>query len=118
MRSSLYGSCHLLEDVLERDDETGIRTFLEPAECRIELVTVEVDSAFDARACERMTTRVLAERQRHGHADVARVDDLVGARVLQHAVLMDARLVREGVRADHGLVRLDEVAGSLRDEPR
>ena len=36
--------------------------------------------------------------------------DLVGARVLQHAVLVDAGLVREGVAADDGLVRLDRLA--------
>ena len=35
------------------------------------------------------------------------VDDLVGAAVGEHPVLVDARLVGEGVAPDHGLVVLD-----------
>ena len=46
-------------------------------------------------------------------ADVLRPHDLVGARVLQHAVLVDAGLVRERVAADDGLVRLDRFVGEL-----
>ena len=42
--------------------------------------------------------------------------DLVGLAVLEHAVLVDARLVREGVGADHGLVGLHRVAGDGRDQ--
>ena len=37
--------------------------------------------------------------------------DLVGARVLQHAVLVDAGFVRERVAADDGLVGLDRLVG-------
>ena len=39
-------------------------------------------------------------------ADVLRVDDLVGLAVFQHAVLVDARRVGEGVAADDRLVGL------------
>ena len=38
--------------------------------------------------------------------DVLRVDDLVGLAVFQHAVLVDARRVGEGVAADDRLVGL------------
>jgi len=40
-----------------------------------------------------------------------RIHDLVGAGVLEHAVLVDARLVGEGVAAHDGLVVLHRVAG-------
>jgi hypothetical protein len=46
-----------------------------------------------------------------------RVHDLVGFPVAQHAVLVDARLVGEGVAAHHCLVVLDGVAGEAGDEP-
>ena len=45
-----------------------------------------------------------------GLADVLRPHDLVGARVLQHAVLVDAGFVRERVAADDRLVRLHRLA--------
>ena len=44
--------------------------------------------------------------------------DLVGQRVLDHAVLVDARLVGERVAADDRLVRLDREAGEVAHEPR
>ena len=49
---------------------------------------------------------------------VAGVDDLVRLAVLEHAVLVDARLVRERVPADDRLVVLDRVAGEARHDPR
>src|SRR6266540_4595660 len=56
---------------------------------------------------ERMTSRVFAQHQfRIWHSDRLRRHDLVGQPVLQHAVLMDAGFVREGVAADDRLVRL------------
>ena len=42
--------------------------------------------------------------------------DFVGARFFEHAVLMDARFVREGVAADDGFVALHLNAGHVRDE--
>src|SRR5439155_23878191 len=44
-------------------------------------------------------------------ADRGGVHDLVGRPLHQDAVLVDPRLVGEGVGADDGLVRLDRVAG-------
>ena len=59
-----------------------------------------------------MPAAVLAEHQlAFGDADAVRVHDLVGLAVLQHAVLVDARLVREGVAPDDRLVGLHRIAG-------
>ena len=58
---------------------------------------------------------VLAEHEvgaRQAH--VLGPHDLVGRVVLEHAVLVDARLVREGVLADDGLVARDRHAGDAR----
>ena len=49
-------------------------------------------------------------------ADALRRHDLVGLRVLQHAVLVDAALMREGVPADDRLVVLHRERGRRRDE--
>src|SRR2546422_9510011 len=50
-------------------------------------------------------------------ADGLRRHDLVGPWVLEHTVLVDSGRVREGVRADDRLVRLDRDPGQLADEP-
>ena len=65
-----------------------------------------------------MASRVLAERQRHRQAELARVDDLVGRDVLEQPVLVDAGLVRERVRADDRLVRRHRVVREPLDEAR
>ena len=52
-----------------------------------------------------------------GQPDRLRGHDLVGQRVLDDAVLVDARLVGEGVAADDGLVGLDGEAGQVADQP-
>ena len=44
-----------------------------------------------------------------------RVHDLIGALVLEHAVLVDAGLVGKGIGADDGLVGLDNHAGIAAD---
>ena len=78
----------------------------------IELVALERDAELLAAALHGVTAGVLAEHQRRlRHADVFGPHDLVGAAILQHAVLVNARLVREGVAADDGLVGLDGFAG-------
>ena len=50
-------------------------------------------------------------------ADVLGIHDLVGGALLEHAVLVDAGFVGEGVLADDGLVALHLNAGDVRDEP-
>ena len=65
-----------------------------------------------AAMLHRVAARVLAEHQRRlRHADVGRAHDFVGAAILQHAVLMNARFVREGVASDDGFVGLHVLAG-------
>ena len=55
---------------------------------------------------------MFAEHERRlRHADVFRLHDFVCAAVFEHAVLMDARFVRECVAADDRLVRLHLLAG-------
>ena len=60
---------------------------------------------------------MLAHDQRGlADADRLRRHDLVGLRVLEHAVLVDAALVREGVPADDRLVVLHREGRDRRDE--
>ena len=61
---------------------------------------------------------MLAEHDAVGRqADVLRLHDLVGLAVLQHAMLVDARFVREGVGADDRLVARRRRVGDLRERP-
>ena len=61
---------------------------------------------------------MLAQHQlRLRQADVLGVHDLVGGALLEHAVLVDAGLVGEGVLADDGLVALHLHAGDVRHQP-
>ena len=53
---------------------------------------------------------------RVGHTYVVGADDLIGGALLQHAVLVDAGGVREGVGSHDGLVRLHRDAGQLADQ--
>jgi hypothetical protein len=50
------------------------------------------------------------------NADVLGAHDFIRGLMLQHAVLMNARLVREGVRADDGFVRLDDDTRVIADQ--
>src|SRR3954452_7391291 len=119
MRPSHTGSRrYLLEDVFERDCATGVGPLLETTKCLVELSALQTDSLLGTRTRERVAAGMLSERQRHAKADGLGIHDLVRPRVLQHPVLMDACFVREGVRADDSLVRLHDVAGGARDEPR
>ena len=55
---------------------------------------------------QRIPPRMLAQHQRaRRHADGLRRNNLVGQRILDDAILMDARFMSEGVRAHDGLVR-------------
>ena len=51
-------------------------------------------------------------------ADGLGAHDLVGFAMLQHAVLVDAGLVRERIGADDRLVGLHRIAGDARNEFR
>ena len=63
---------------------------------------------------QRVAARVLAQDQGGArNADHFGPDDLVGQPVLQHAVLMDAGFVGEGVPAHDGLVGLGKAAGEV-----
>ena len=53
-----------------------------------------------------------------GQAHVFGTHDLVGLAMLEHAVLMNAGLVGEGIGADDGLVGLHRKAGNARHQPR
>src|SRR6478735_5647850 len=111
MRPSRTGSrCYLLEDVFERDRATCVGPLLEKMKCPLELGALQAHALLGTRVRERVTTGVLSEWQCHPDTNRLGIHDLVGPRVLQHPVLVDAGLVREGVRADDGLVRLNHVA--------
>ena len=62
-----------------------------------------------------MAPRVLAENDLAADLpDIGRIDDLVGGPIGEDSVLVDPRLVREGVATDYGLVVLHLISG----EPR
>ena len=92
---------------------------LEAHERVVERVALHVDAHLLERVGERVPARVLAQHDLRGFlTDGRRVDDLVGLAVGEHAVLVDAGLVRERVAADDGLVVLHVVAGEARHQPR
>ena len=76
-----------------------------------------VDAQRIEAAAEGIAAGVLAEHELVGiPAHILGTHDLVGFAMLEHAVLVDARFVGEGVGADDGLVRLDRIAGDLRHQ--
>src|SRR5207247_10384860 len=78
-----------------------------------------VDARGRAPSREGVPAGVLAPYELVGRPpDVRRPHDLVRELLLQHAVLVDARLVGERVLADDRLVRLDVDARDVREEPR
>ena len=90
---------------------------LEAHERAVERVALHVQAHLLERVGERVAAGVLAEHDlRRFLADRRRVDDLVGLAVGEHAVLVDAGLVRERVAADDRLVELHVVAGEPRHE--
>ena len=94
--------------VLVEDLALLVGELLEARERGIERVLVgQVDAELGEPRLERVAPGELAEHQLVGApADVLGAHDLVGLAVLEHAVLVDARLVRERVGADDRLVRL------------
>ena len=86
---------------------------------RVERLALEVVAELAELALEAAPAGQLADRQlAAGQPDRLRGHDLVGQRVLDHAVLVDARLVGERVAADDRLVGLDREPGQVADQPR
>ena len=84
---------------------------------RVERLALEVVAELLELALEAAPAGQLADRQlAAGQPDRLRRHDLVGQRVLDHAVLVDARLVGEGVAADDRLVGLDGEPGQVADQ--
>ena len=92
---------------------------LEVLEDAVELELIELEPQRLHALAEGVAPGVLAEHQvaaREAH--VLGAQDLVGRVVLEHAVLVDPRLVREGVLAHHRLVARDRLPGDARDQAR
>src|SRR5436305_1761446 len=86
---------------------------LTPLELRLVQMIAKVDDAL----AQGVPAGMLAEHEVGlRQADVLGVHDLISRALLEHAVLVDARLVREGVLADDRLVALDLDAGDVRHE--
>ena len=82
-----------------------------------EFVGVQREAELLGALADGVAARVTAEDELVGLLpDVDRPHDLVGARILQHAVLVNAGFVREGVAPDDRLVRLDRFGGELREQ--
>ena len=108
------------EDVLVEDVALAVGELLEARERGVDVgLGLELDAELLQALLEGVAARELAEDDLVGRpADVLGAHDLVGVARLQHAVLVDARRVRERVGADDRLVRLDDEAGRLRDQAR
>ncbi len=96
-----------------------VRQLLEAGKGSVQLVAFQCDAQLLQARTERGATGVLA----HDHlvgvpAHRLGGHDLVGLAMLEHAVLVDTRLVGEGIGADDGLVRLHRKAGDARDQAR
>ena len=117
------GAHHLIvhegDDVLVENVLFLIGEVLESAEGVVERRVLDLVTEFLQFAAEGMTAGVFSHdqgrlRQTHRLGS----HDLVGSRVLEHAVLVDAGLVGEGVGPDDRLVGLDDEAGDRRNQPR
>src|SRR5581483_2130885 len=120
-RVAVLAHPHLVGDdrleIERRDRLLLVGDLLEAAERLVEGLPVDLEAELLERVAKRVAPGVLAEHDLVGlEADVAGVHDLVGAALLEHPVLVDAGLVREGVTAHDRLVRLHWVAGEARDE--
>ena len=118
-----YLDKYSIRESIEDETTLPIRHTMAPSEMTVPAERLDKEF-FELAAAEglaarghRVAARVLAEHERRaGHAHVLGPHDLVGAAVLQHPVLVDAGLVREGVAADDGLVGLHGLAGHLRQQ--
>ena len=94
-------------DILVIDVLLAVGERLEAVEGVFHRVVAEIVAEFLQLRFEGGAARVLAHHKRRlTDADRLRRHDLVGLGVLQHAILMDAALVREGIPADDRLVVL------------
>ena len=90
---------------------------LKSSNTRVELGIRQLEAEFLDALAQRGAAAVLAEHEVGArHADVVRAHDLVGRVMLQHAVLVDAGLVRERVFADDRLVARNRHAGDAREQ--
>src|SRR5215218_1816483 len=93
-----------------------VRYLLEAREGPSEDIALDVVAELFEGVLEGVAARVLAEEDvRPFQAYVLFGHDLEGPPVLEHAVLVDARLVQKGVAPHYGLVRGDLVARDVRD---
>ena len=110
----------VVDDRLEiecRDRLLAIGDLLELGERALELVAFDGVAHVGVRSLQRSAARVLAQNELVVlQSNRLGVHDLVRAAVLQHAVLMDAGLVGEGVLAHDCLVRLYGVAAQARNQ--
>ena len=84
----------------------------------VERLALEVVAELAQLALQAAPAGQLADRQlAAGQPDRLRGHDLVGQRVLDDAVLVDAGLVGERVAADDRLVGLDREPGQVADQP-
>src|SRR5215217_7340185 len=93
-----------------------VRYLLETREGPFEHIALDVVAELLEGVLEGVAARVLAEENvRPFEADVFLRHDLERPPVLEHAVLVDARLVQKGVATDDGLVRGNLVACDVGD---
>ena len=99
-------------DILVVDMLLAVGQRLEADEGVFQLIAGEFVAELFQLVHEGMPAGMLAHDQRGLlHADVAGHHDLVGLGVLEHAVLVDAALVGEGIAADDRLVVLHRKRG-------
>mmetsp|Transcript_11203 Transcript_11203/g.28731 ORF Transcript_11203/g.28731 Transcript_11203/m.28731 type:complete len:415 (+) Transcript_11203:471-1715(+) len=109
---------HQRDEVVVRDALLLVRQNLEAGEHGVQLLLHERVAQLREAAAQRVASAVLAKGEadavRALKADRLRRHDLVRLAVLQHAILVDARLVREGVGAHDRLVRLHRHSAVVR----
>ena len=105
------------DDVFVEDMLLLVGQILEALERFFERGVVEIVAERFQLVLEGVAAGKLAQHQRGVlHADIFGAHDLIGLDILQHAVLMDAAFMREGVLADDGLVVLHGKAGDVRHQ--
>ena len=90
----------------------AVGDLLEALERRVQRLALDLEAHLLQGLAQRMAAGVLAQHDRVAlQADGRGVHDLVRGALLEHAVLVDAGLVRERVAPDDRLVRLHRIAG-------